>query len=124
MFFGATLFSSSDTGLVYYSPWVPKQGNSATFVCDMIASAAVETDGFTISVQTKANEEDDSAAVTLGSAQAIDITPDTRTPFERGLGIDDAGFKDLVRLKYSLTFNGSGLSFVHFQILEPSWLSD
>ena len=126
MWIGETLLTNdSMSGVTYYTPWFPREGNGATFVCEVLQTGDVET--LQVTVETKNADEDDSAAVAVGTAASITLTADTRTAFERGGGLAGAGFKELVRLKYTVvqsSVEGAPLGFVHCRMQNPSWLAD
>lgn len=123
MIIGQTIFVDGEPVISYYSPWFARRGNAAVFVCDVIQTADVNS--FDVGVETKASEESDGSAVALAS-EPITLTANTRTSFEVGSGLAGAGFKDLVRFRYDLAWNGSGvdLGYLHFRMLNPAWLTD
>ena len=124
MILGATLCSNSSTGCTYYSPWFPRQGNGATFVCEVLQTGDLAS--LEITVETKNTDQDDSAAVAVGAAASISLTAGDRTSFERGNGLAGTGFKELVRLKYVVKQSASptNLGYVHCRMQNPSWLTD
>lgn len=125
MIIGHSLVSNSNNpGVTYYSPWFSKLGNSATFVCDIIQFADIAA--LEITVETKKLEESDDGASAVGSAASITLTANVRTSFERGGGLAAAGFEELVRFKYVVkqAASPSYLGFIHFRMLNPSWLVD
>ena len=113
---------------VYYSPWYPRAGNLAVFQCDVIAFHGIES--FSIDVQTKNSEDDDAVGNNASNklvTQAITLTANTRTPITAGssLGAATDRFEELYRFKISLQAqeNTRG-GFVHWRMLNPSWLSN
>jgi hypothetical protein len=124
MLIGQTISSETASGNTYYSPWIPRGGNAAIFVVDVIETADLQS--FTITAQTKAVEDDDSAASAVGGAKTVTLTNDTRTSFPRGTGVTGGGFQDLVRFKYVIkqASSPSDLGYVHFRMLNPAWITD
>ncbi len=123
---------ASDTSSVkiYYSPWMPAGGNGATMCCEVVA--AHRLDGFDITVQTKNSDQSDKDATPpyLGADKPVTLSTETRTDFSVGTKISDtvnAGFKELYRYKYIVTGDigvGTGNGYVHFRMLNPSWLTN
>ena len=96
----------------FYSPWFPAGGDGAEFTFMVMAG----TGSLTVEVETKKSEDDDGAAIPLGSASGGVGTPVT-FPAGHALGTTGApGFFDLVRLKYTVS-EGS----VHMYVNNPSW---
>lgn len=131
MIIGVTLHSQSTTGKVYFSPWFPRGGNSATFACEVIACADTtnDIDTFSIQVQTKNAEDSDLDAVDLlGSPQSITLgTDENITNFQAGAKLSDTvnqGMKALVRFKYIVKSKVNGRAWVHFRMLNPAWRSN
>ena len=128
MIIGQALLSQDSTsGNVYYSPWFPRGGNKAVFSCEVIASANTtsDIDTFHVQVQTKNAEDSDKDSVDLGSATSITLgTDENITSFQAGASLSstDQGFKELVRFQYTVRAKASGLAWVHFRMLNPSWL--
>ena len=132
MIIGQVLTSNSaDPGITYYSPWFPKQGNSATFAVDIIAVG--DLDEMTIQAQTKKAEDDDnegggtpSVTSVGGAVTVVGTTGNNPATWQAGNNIDGSGFKDLVRFQYVVKQAASPthLCFVHLRVLNPSWLTD
>ncbi len=117
MLLGQTLAARQGANSVAYTPWYPRQGDSATSSFEVIAisdDTKIEFD-----VETKNSEDADSSATGIGSTTSIIDS-----------GSHDAaslrdGFKELFRYKVTLTADtgaGSGIDlYCHFRILNPSW---
>jgi hypothetical protein len=108
MIIGQTVMS----GGTYFSPWFPRQGDSAVFSAQVIACSTAGT--FTVQVQTKNNDDVDPGTV-VGSFSG---TPNTLGVFG---GTQFLGMKELLRFQYTQT--GSS-NFVHFRVLPPAWESN
>jgi hypothetical protein len=111
MIIGQTLMGSSST---YYSPWFPRQGDTAVFSAQIIAISATST--LTVVVDTKNTENTDTEATqpangTFTGSTAIVISSGPSTPV--------VGLKELVRFKY--TVSDASSKFCHFRVLPPSW---
>ena len=125
---GVVLLAPGSGGLsTYYSPWLATNGNLVYFQCDVIQTDGLG--GFSIEVQTKNSEDSDS--VPNGSSalatQAITLTaglPPTEVAAGANLGSTSAGLKELVRLVYKVTGGANYGGFVHFRILNASWLTN
>lgn len=82
--------------------------------------------GFTIDVYTKNAEDSDKAPNVAGAiaSQSITLTAGTRTQVEAGANLDSTsdGLLELVRLKYSVTGDTNVGGYVHFRILNMTWL--
>ena len=131
MLIGVTVFSQTTGGKIYFSPWFPRGGNSATFACEMIACADTtnDIDTFSVQVQTKNSEDADMDAVDLlVSPQAITLSTDEGiTSFNAGAKLSDTGnqgMKALVRFKYIVKAKNNGRAWVHFRMLNPAWRSN
>jgi hypothetical protein len=102
-------------GATYYSPWFPRQGDACTVVIEtMRASGTLTT--FSCQVETKNNEDADSAATNVGSA----ITITTSTTASATTTAARSGFKELVRYKFTATGSGS-TRWIHFRSNPPIW---
>ena len=108
MIIGDTLLANANK---YYGPWLPGEGNAATFAIETIANGASTT--FAVDVQTKNRDEPDpGSGTTIGSFEAI-----------TGTGTSDlhaTGVKQLVRLQYAVSGAGS-FRFVHFRVASVAW---
>ena len=130
MIIGETLFSEdSADGDTYFSPWFPRGGNLMACTCEVIQVAAgANISAFTIQVQTKNKDQSDmSAASLLSTAQSITLTAGSYTKFNAGASLDsttDQGVLELVRFCYKVKAQSGKLAWVHFRMLNPSWLSN
>lgn len=99
-------------GAVYYTPWMPRQGDAFTVVIEVLRTSGTLT--FSCQVQTKNAEDADSAASSLGSAISVTTTAGAVTKANR------TGALELVR--YALTITGSSaLRWIHFRSNPPIW---
>lgn len=99
-------------GAVYYSPWMPRQGDGFTAVVEVIADSGA---AYTLKcdVETKNNESADSAV--SGTIGSVTITGP-------GAAVGEATALhclELVRYKYTAT--GTALEWVHFRANPPIW---
>ena len=109
MLVGRTLLA----GMTTYSPWFPKPNG----MDDLLVGLSIQVAGggsITVTVETKNPEDADSAATTK-----MTIGSKTTKTVHRGIATD---LLQLVRYKYAVT--GSGLEFIHFEMMAPSWLHD
>ena len=121
MLIGQTVLAPT-TATAYYGPWFPRGGNSlkaeVQFLNKSLALATSLTT-FTCEVQTKNNEDADSAATTIGAAFTVDHT--TRLGVVTVSASTLTGAKELVRYKFNLQNTGSA-AWVHFNPNPPIWL--
>ena len=78
-------------------------------------------------VETKNAEDSDKEAIELlATTETITLTAGTITKFEAGANLDSAnqGMQELVRFVYILTAQTGTQAWVHFRMLNPSWLSN
>lgn len=110
MLIGQTVFmpTSAGVGVVYHGPWMPRQADSFTAVFEVIkASSAGYT--FKCEVQTKNDEDADTAAASLGSV-IVTATQSVRV----------TKCKELVRYVYACTSPGAD-RWIHFRANPPMW---
>ena len=109
MLLGETIAASN--GESYLGFWQPSGGNDGV--------AAVETfyvsvaGAFTVQLETKSSDDDDSAATPLGSGVSISATAPQVYKF------DVEGARDLVR--YRIIYEQETAGVMHFQFTQPLW---
>ena len=102
-----------DTGDTVFSPWFPRQGDSAIFTLDVVdIDGGAAANQITVQVFTKNSEDAGS-----GSQTGSDITRDG-TEGAGQAGAEYGSLKELVRYKFSVTGTGTR---VLFRMLPPSW---
>jgi hypothetical protein len=108
MFIGQLALS----GLVAYSAWFPRGADKGTFLCELISKSSTGT--LDIDIEHKNATDADSAATVAGSFTQITAT---------GVAPKEitAGFKELVRYKFTVGSGGTADDWVIFQMLDPSW---
>ena len=129
MLLGQLLDGGKSRTTTYFSPWFPRAGNAGVFSCQVFDSAGLSgSDSFSITVQTKNEEDSDkSASVPLnGGPITMTVTALAETSFAVGGSFSaGAGFLELVRFKYDLVnTTGTADPWVHFRILAPNWLKN
>jgi hypothetical protein len=99
-------------GVVTYSPWFPRGADKGTFLCELISKSATGT--LDIDVQHKNRTDNDAAAAVAGSFTQITST---------GVATKEitAGFKELVRFKFTVGTGGATDDWVIFQMLDTAW---
>lgn len=105
---GETLTRKSSDSTNYYGHWMPRDGDQGTFCVEVIRASS---SGFQVLVETKDSDQADSAATTLGSAQALTATGLTKWTV--------SGAKEWVR--YVIQPTGSNTPILQFQFLAPQW---
>ena len=109
MLIGQTALAPT-SGATCYTPWFPRQGNALTLVLEVMkASGAFD---FAFDVQTKNQEDADSALTALGSGSSA--TAGTATLLVTGC-------LELVRYKFVLRGTGGSAVWVHFRSNAPQW---
>lgn len=109
MLIGQTVLAGWKDAILYYSPWMPRQGNDMTAVTEVIKTSGVLT--LTCAVETKNAEDADSAASNLGSVDATTAGTVTKSVI---------GCKELVRYRFEAT-GTSQVEWVHFRSNSPIW---
>ena len=108
MIIGQTVF-----GGTFYSPWFPRQGDSAVFTAESINSFGT----LTFKMQTKNREQADSAASYVsGASSSIYGTINTGSFIGTAMG---TALLELVRFEYTIASATS--NWVHFRVLPPAW---
>jgi len=107
MLLGETL--AADEGATFVGNWMPAGGNSGIAAIQLFAASI--TDKVTLRLDSKSSDEDDAAAVEVGSRNLTSSAPDI---YE--FAVTDA--KDLVR--YVLVLQDPE-HHLHFQFLQPTW---
>lgn len=111
MIIGQTILASDAGATTVYSPWFPRDGNSATFVLDVLVSWDSAVD---VTVQTKNSQEADPG--TPASGGTISITGTGRAENR------NYDFKEWVRFKYEVNVvPGKTEGFAHCRMREPAW---
>ena len=130
MIIGHTIFSKTSGDQepsardLYYSPGFPREGNWASFACDIVDSEDIDL--FEVEIQTKNSEDSDKDSTNLGT-NSVTLTDGLVTTFSEGaaLGSSSAAFKELVRYQYKLQLSEfASFGWVHFRMLDPSWLTN
>lgn len=100
-------------GVVCYGFWMPAQGNDGSGGIEVSAASGLPTAKFTVSLQTKTDEDVDPAATAnlIGSA-SITATGVTRFAV--------ANAKQLVRYVVAAEDTVTD-QYMHFQFLAPQW---
>ena len=105
---GETILSNQNNRN-HYGFWLPAGGNEGVAAVEV--SRLSTTNVYTVTLQTKESDEDDSAAASAGS---VTVAATGITKF------DVANAKDLVRYKISYP-SGSNLESMHVQLCQPLW---
>lgn len=109
MIIGQTL----ETEVTAYTPWLPRRGDAATFLVDVIGIQSSNCQ-LTVTIQHKNLDEADSSATTAGT---FSVATSTGIKTKRV-----SGLKELVRLKYFMTLGSPGNpEWIHLRMLVPSW---
>lgn len=112
MLIGQSVLAPTTPGATYYTAWMPRQGDAFTAVLEVMRASGTLT--MTCQVETKNNEDSDSAAANLGSSISVTTTAGAVTKANR------SGALELVR--YKLTAVGtSALQWIHFRSNAPIW---
>ena len=93
-----------------YGFWMPAGGNDGVAGCEVFYNNS--GDAFTVYLETKSSDEDDSMAAAIGN---VSISATGFTPTQYKFDVNDA--KDLVR--YLLYSTKAG--YVHLQYAQPMW---
>ena len=96
----------------YKGFWMPAGGNNGVGGVEVFLNTAAGTAD--IVMETKKSDEDDAAAVTIGS---VTISAVTVTSPPQSYNFDLADAKDLVRY----TVVGSHVGLLHLQFAQPLW---
>jgi len=114
MLIGQSIIAPDDeAGVLYYSPWMPRQGDAFSGVLEVIA-AQTGTWTLTMTAETKNNEDSDASITTLsGNAQLTAVgTKEFNT----------SGALELVRFRFSATGDvGVADKWIHFRTNPPIW---
>lgn len=105
MILGETIRSNSD-GTTFTGFWMPARGNDGV---GAVETFLVSGTGFTVEMETKTSDANDTGAASIGSA-SIGTTPGV-TKF------DVTNAKDLVRY----VIEGPQNQYMHFQLMQPQW---
>jgi hypothetical protein len=112
MLIGQSVLAPTSTGAIYYTPWLPRQGDAFTAVIEFLRSSGAVT--MACQVETKNNEDPDSSATNLGASISVTTTAGAVTKANR------SGALELVRYKITIT-GTSALQWVHFRSNPPIW---
>lgn len=104
---------NEDPGLVYYTPWMPRQGNNFTAVVEVIAVGGSYT--LTCALQTKNSEDSDASPSAIGSGDTSASAPTTLTVSNTG------GALELVRYKFTAASGTTSATWIHFRSNAPIW---
>jgi hypothetical protein len=107
----------------YFTTWFSSGGNLIGVACDVIQTQGLSA--FKITVETKLREDDDNSRVTVGSFESISLSAGIHK-FKRGATVASghSGLKELVRYRLDLETNTNQLGWVHFRVLNPTWLAN
>ncbi len=98
---------------VYYSPWMPRQGDDFTAVFEVITDSGGDYT-LTCDVETKNAEDSDSAV--SGNIGTVTITG----PGAQVKEVGALGALELVRYKFTAT-GTSAIQWIHFRSNPPIW---
>lgn len=122
MFDSQTIQCQGTTATTVYSPWFPRGGDYGIFTVE-VASFSASHANFSLSVQMIHKNSDEvgdtgSGGGTVGSAFSVVSTGGPRTSSDI-----TAGFKELVRYKFTLQYitTGTGTNWAIFRMLPPIW---
>ncbi|MCA8975787.1 MAG: hypothetical protein KDC98_13780 [Planctomycetes bacterium] len=107
---GETLAHAAAGSTRYEGFWMPAEGNNGVAAVEVYAVA--NANSWTVKLETKTSNENDTGAGSIGS-QAIDST----TPKVFKFDVNNA--QDLVR--YVLECSNESADFIHFQFCQPLW---
>jgi len=113
MLIGQTVLAPTTPGAVYYTPWMPRQGNALRAVVEFFRRLGTLT--LTCEVETKNNEDSDATITSLGSYTV------TTTAAGASSSSVMTGCRELVRYKFTAT-GSSAIQWVHFRSNPPIWL--
>ena len=109
MIIGQVMYRTASYPHSVYSPWMPREGNAATFSVETISTTDASSYNFTI--QHKNLADADSAATDLVSA----------TAFTSGVkSVNGSGAKELVRYQVT-TVDAVNSDMLTFRYLPPQW---
>jgi len=108
---GVTLHAQPSAGAIYYSPWFPRQGNAATFSCEV-----TEINGATLTITIETKNEEDADNDVQASADFSGISSATSDPATKRM----SDLRELVRFKYKVV-GVANTDWVHFRMLNPVW---
>lgn len=100
---------ASDGAVKYEGFWMPAGGNDGVAAIEVFYVSAANQ--YTVHLDTKSSDEDDSGASSIGS-QLVDST----TPGLFQFKVTNA--QDLVRYR---VVNSTGSAVMHFQLSQPLW---
>lgn len=113
MIIGQTVVMGSNN---YYSPWFPRQGDSAVFSVQLFATGPSFAGSLNVFMETKNNDQADSAA---GTATNGTFSMSGTTPGVFGTALVSS-LSELVRFKFVPNGTTAG-TYMHFRILPPAW---
>jgi hypothetical protein len=103
---GETIVAAA-AGQKNYGFWMPAGGNTGVAGCEVFWNNAAVA--FTLHLETKSSDQDDSAAVSIGSVSIATASATGATPVQ--YRFDTANAKDLVRYR----LDSAKAGFVHLQ---------
>jgi hypothetical protein len=120
MFDAQTIQMQGATATDLYSPWFPRGGDYGLFTLE-VAKMSSTNAALTMSVQMLHKNSDDTGDGTaVGSAFTRLGSNYVATP--RVTSDITAGFKELVRFKFTLSYSGgSGTNWATFRTMQPVW---
>lgn len=119
MLIGQTLVAGADPGAIYYSPWIPRQGDKVEAAAQFFRkSGSLGT--FAFAFQTKNREDSDSPSslTTLIASKAIGVGSYGEVTSEVA-----EGCLELVRFKFTLAVESS-VEWVHFRAMPLIWAAN
>ncbi len=116
MLIGQSLLAITSGDTVYYTPWFPRGGNALTVVVEVLRASGATTK-FECQVQTKNQEDADSAATSVGTAISVNSST---TQYKTTSARRTNGCKELVRYAYSIRASGSPC-WIHMRTNPPIW---
>jgi len=124
MIIGTILNVGAGESETYYTPWTNAMGNWAKMVFEILNISGAEMQ---VTVQTKTEEEPDSAAFDAATrewAMPTAVSGVGLHPWDAGKTLSDsttAGLLQLIRFKIAVTSTGSGTGYINCRPLNPSW---
>ncbi len=124
MFDSQTIQMQGTTSTDLYSPWFSRGGDYGLFTVEVVAIGGGGTVTMAVAmIQKNASDTGDGSG--LSGVSAISRTTAGRTTKDFQAGVDSsafAGFKELVRYKFTISGGSSGVtSWATFRMLPPTW---
>ena len=114
MLIGQTVFvpASGTPGVIYYGPWMPRQGDKCSVVLQVLKASAASGWSLKCEIETKNAEDSDSSPTSIGDV--------TLSAVGTSNSLVTAGCLELVRFKFSGTGGGTD-RWVHFRSNPILW---